>query len=227
MEALAKFHNWYNGIGKIKANLKKEDNPMRIGVLGAAAINYLAILDPIETCPSVVLAGIAARELSKAQKHIEKYRLGPQCKAYGSYNELLSDPGIDAVYIPLPNGLHAEWTIKAMEKGKHVLVEKPIASNAAQVRKVREVSERTNKIALEAFHWRFHPAPQVIKEIIESGKYGNVTSIEARLQVPQGAMKKDTDSKFQPLALYNDKPLLTLLSQSASNTPSPAAPSWI
>ena len=175
----------------MKASLKKDENPLRIGILSAAAINYTALIDPIQTHPGVVLSAIAARERSRAEAQIQKYGVGSDCKAYGSYADLLADSNIDAVYIPLPNGLHCEWAIKSMEAGKHVLIEKPIASNANEARQIREAAERTDRVALEAFHWRFHPAAHRAKEIIGSRKYGHPTSIYARLNVPAGAFVKD------------------------------------
>ena len=181
---------------EVKAGLTKTEKPLRIGVLSAAAINYIAIIDPVQTHPDVTICGIAARDRSRAQAQIDKYKLGPACKAYGSYAELLADPQIEAVYIPLPNGLHCEWSIKAMEAGKHVLIEKPITSNAEEARKIQETTLRTNRIGLEAFHWRFHPAAHRLKEIVESGKYGNPTSIYARLVTPAGTFDKN-DIRFK------------------------------
>lgn len=155
----------------------------------------MAIIDPIQTHPDVTLEGIAARDLSKAQAQIKAHGLSSECKAYGSYAELLTDPDIDVVYIPLPSGLHCEWAIKAMEAGKHVLIEKPITSNAEQARKIREAAARTGKVALEAFHWRFHPAAHRVKEIVESGKYGRPVSIKARVVAPAGNFNQD-DIRF-------------------------------
>ena len=190
-ELLLSFNNWWYGVNKIKAALTKDERPLRIGIISAAAINYHAIIDATQTHTGTILAGIAAREKSRAQAQIDKYQIGAHCTAYGSYDELLSDAGIDAVYIPLPNGLHCEWAIKAIEAGKHVLIEKPIASNAQQVRQIEEAASRTNKVAVEAFHWRFHPAAHRVKELIESGKYGQPSSIFARLMVPPGQTSKD------------------------------------
>ncbi|KAK3723586.1 hypothetical protein LTR37_001838 [Vermiconidia calcicola] len=194
-EALLHVHNWCHGVAKIKSATPKSDNPLRFGVLGAAEINFVALFDPIFTHPGVTVNAIVARSLSKAQAQIDKYQL-KNIKAYGSYVELLDDPDIDAVYIPLPNGLHCEWAIKAMEAGKHVLIEKPIASNAEQARRIREVSEKIGKVALEAFHWRFHPAAHQVKEIVDSGKHGNVISVYAQFYVSAGFLKDD-DIRFQ------------------------------
>lgn len=178
-------------MNKVKAGLKKDENALRVGVLSAAKINFPAIIDPIQTHPGAILHGIAARDRNRAQAQINKYQLGPTCKAYGSYAELLADSDVDAVYIPLPNGLHCEWAIKAMEAGKHVLIEKPMTSNADQARRVQEVASRTNKVALEAFHWRFHPAAHMVKSLIESGKYGFPTSTYTCLRLPGHIVGKD------------------------------------
>jgi predicted dehydrogenase len=183
-------NNWWHGVSKKKSLLQKEEAPLRIGVLSAAAINYTALFDPVESHPGAVVAAVAARDVSRAQAQIKKYKL-PACKAYGNYNELLADPNIDAIYIPLPNGLHAEWAIKSMEAGKHVLIEKAITSNAAQAREVQDAAARMKKVALEAYHWRFHPAAHVTKAIVDSGKYGNPISVKAGFGIPRGAINKD------------------------------------
>ena len=103
---------------------------------------------------------------------------------------------MEAVYIPLPNGLHYKYAISALEKGKHVLIEKPIASNADQVREIHRVASRTGKVVLEAFHWRFHPSAHVLKEILLSGEYGRVLSVDANFKIPAGILPKD-DIRFQ------------------------------
>lgn len=105
---------------------------MRFGVLGAASITFSSLFEPAGSHPGVVIRAVAARSLAKAEAQIAKYKLN--ATAYGSYDELLADPDIDAIYIPLPNGLHCEWAVKSMKAGKHVLIEKPIASNAEQAR---------------------------------------------------------------------------------------------
>jgi predicted dehydrogenase len=183
-------------VSKVKAGLKRTAKPLRLGVLSAANINYIAIIDPVQTHPDAIICAIAARSRSKAQAQIDKYKLGQDCKAYGSYAELVEDPEIEAVYIPLPNGLHAEWAIKAMEAGKHVLIEKPITSNAEEVRSIQTATAKTGKVSLEAFHWRFHPAAHLVKEIVESAKYGRPLSIYAKLVAPAGQFAKD-DIRFK------------------------------
>ena len=178
-------------MAKFKASTKTTEKPIRFGILSAADINYIAFIDPTQTHADAVIHGIAARERARAQAQIDQYKLGPMCKAYGSYDELLASPDIDAVYIPLPNGLHCTWAVKAMDAGKHVLLEKPLTSNAEEARRIQETAARTKKVVLEAFHWRFHPAAHRVKEIVESGKYGNPTSIYASLVVPAGTFTAD------------------------------------
>ncbi|KAK4505711.1 hypothetical protein PRZ48_003676 [Zasmidium cellare] len=195
-QAMLGFNNWYHGVNKIKATLKKEPNALRIGILSAAAINYTAFIDPVSTHPGAIIVAIGARDKSKAQAQIDSNNLGATCKAYGSYDEVLNDQNVDAVYIPLPNGLHAEWTIKALKKGKHVLVEKAITSNAAECREIQKVSSETGKLALEAFHYRFHPAVHRVKEIVESGTYGAPTAIFTRMSVLSDALPQN-DIRFQ------------------------------
>ncbi|KAK4926977.1 hypothetical protein LTR49_006134 [Elasticomyces elasticus] len=189
------FHNWRNGLSKIAASIKKTKSPLRLGVLGAAAINPSAIFDPVSTHPDIVISGIAARSKAKAEAQIKRSKL-LHARAYATYEDLLADPEIEAVYIPLPNGLHAEWTVKSLRAGKHVLVEKPIASNAEQVREIKRVSEETGKVVLEAFHWRFHPAAHLVKSLVENGEYGDVEEVRARMPIPAHFLSKD-DIRFQ------------------------------
>lgn len=165
-------------------------------MLAAAAINYTTFFDPVGTHPDIVVAAIAARSVSKAHAQIAKYGLGADVKAYGSYEELLADPSIDVVYTALPNGLHAKWVIAAAEAGKHVLVEKPIAANAADVARIREVSDRTGKVVLEAMHWRFHPVAHLVRDKIKSGQYGAVRSIHVNMVLPGGVLSTD-DIRFK------------------------------
>ncbi|KAI5367813.1 Putative gfo/Idh/MocA-like oxidoreductase, NAD(P)-binding domain superfamily [Septoria linicola] len=189
-------HNWYNGVAKHKKSLVKTSGALKVGVLGAANINIAAIIDPISTHADAILVGIAARDIKKAQAQIDRYGLGEYARAYGSYQDLLDDESIDAVYIPLPNGLHHEWAIKSLRAGKHVLLEKPFTSNAAQARELTEAAAVANKICLEAFHWRFHPAAHHVKSIIESGKYGDVVKLSSHMTLPRGTVDKD-DIRFK------------------------------
>jgi len=100
------------------------------------------------------------------------------------YAELIADPTIDAIYNPLPNTLHAEWTIRALEAGKHVLCEKPLTANAKEAERVVEATKRSGRVCMEAFHWRYHPLAARMLAVIASGKLGAVRHIETRLCYP-------------------------------------------
>lgn len=163
-------------------------------MLSAASINYSAIFDPIGTHPGAILVAVASRDIRKAQAQIAKYKL-KEVVAYGSYEELLADRTIDAVYIGLPNSMHCSWAIKAMESGKHVLIEKAITSNAQEVEDIRQCSLRTGKVALEASHWQFHPAAHRVKQLIDSGDYGQLQSVTADMSVLAGMLPRN-DIRF-------------------------------
>ncbi|KZW00995.1 NAD(P)-binding protein, partial [Exidia glandulosa HHB12029] len=109
--------------------------------------------------------------------------------------DLLDDPSIDVVYNPLPNGLHYEWTMKALKARKHVLLEKPSCNTAAETRRVFEYAREQGVVVLEAFHYRFHPAAHRLKEIVRSGELGKVLSLDGAMSIPRGLMSKD-DIRF-------------------------------
>jgi predicted dehydrogenase len=117
---------------------------------------------------------------------------------HDSYEALLADDQIDAIYNPLPNGLHGAWTLKALAKGKHVLCEKPFTANAAEAERVAEAAAASGLVVMEAFHWRYHPMAARMLEIIASGELGEVRRIEAALCFPLPRFK---DIRWQlPLA---------------------------
>ncbi|QSS63516.1 NAD binding oxidoreductase [Histoplasma capsulatum] len=165
----------------------KSPGAVRFGVLSTAMINPASIIHPIETHPGAVITAIASRNLKTAQVAAKRYSIE---RAYGSYEELLQDPEIDAIYISLPNGMHAEWAKKAMDAGKHVLIEKPAASNAEEATVIFDAAKKTNRVALEAFHWQFHPAAHVVRSLIESGRYGRVISTASRMTTPANSIPR-------------------------------------
>ena len=187
LQLVLKAHNFFSGVPKMK-NPPKTSSPVRFGILSAANINPMALLHPVQSHPDAIVVSIAARDINKAKAQAAEFSVP---EAYGSYQELLDKSDIDAVFIPLPNGLHTEWAIKSMRAGKHVLIEKPIASNADEVRQIQSCAKETGKIALEAFHWQFHPAAHVVKSIIDSGRYGNIISTKTNMSVAEGALPKD------------------------------------
>ena len=113
---------------------------MQIGVLGAARIAPVALIKPAKENPDVVVAAVAARDASRAQAFAAKHGIG---RVHDSYEALLADPDIDAIYIPLPNGLHGKWTRAALNANKHVLCEKPFTANAAEAREIAAAGRGT------------------------------------------------------------------------------------
>jgi predicted dehydrogenase len=150
---------------------------LRWGVLGVAKI--LNRFKPaFAASTTVTRRAIASRSLEKAQAAARDFGFEV---AYGSYEELLADPQVDAVYIPLPNSMHAEWTIKAAEQGKHVLCEKPLCSNAAEATDVVAYCRARGVRLLEGFMWRHHPRTQRIRQQIDDGLIGEVRRVSGTL----------------------------------------------
>ena len=147
---------------------------VRWGVLGTAKIALTKVIPAMQQSDWCEIVAIASRDFAKAEESAERLEIP---KAYGSYEELLADNSIEAVYIPLPNHLHVPWTIKAAEAGKHVLCEKPIALNAAEARTLINVRDRTGVRIQEAFMVRTHPQWLETRRLIHSGKMGSLRSI--------------------------------------------------
>ena len=154
---------------------------VRIGTLGAARIAPAAIVKPARNSNEAVLVAVAARDRSRAEAFAAKHGIP---KVHDSYGALLADPEIDAIYNPLPNGLHAEWTIAALEAGKHVLCEKPFTANAKEAEDVAAVAARTQLIVMEAFHYRYHPLARRMRSIAESGELGTLARLDIGLCFP-------------------------------------------
>src|SRR5512142_1942191 len=152
-------------------------SPIRIGILGAAAIVPMALTNPACRVPEAQIAAIAARDPQRAQAFARKHHIP---RVHQTYSDLLADPEIDAVYNPLPNGLHAEWTIHALQAGKHVLCEKPFASNAQEAEEMARVARETELALSEAFAYRYHPLAGRVKAILASGEIGKVRHIQAQ-----------------------------------------------
>ena len=149
---------------------------LRWGILGCSSIAIRSAIPGILQSDTGVVTAIASRDLIKAQKTAET--CGIQT-AYGSYEELLADSQIDAVYIPLPNHLHKEWTIRAAEAGKHVLCEKPCALDAAEAEAMIKACTTAGVQFAEAFMYRHHPRYDRIKAIIKSGEIGEIRGIHS------------------------------------------------
>jgi predicted dehydrogenase len=113
---------------------------------------------------------------------------------YNSYQDLVAAPDIDAVYIPLPNGLHAEWALAALSAGKHVLCEKPFTANAREAEQVADAAAVSDRVVMEAFHWRYHPLAARLIELVDGGELGEVRRIDAALIIP---LPKWSDIRWQ------------------------------
>ena len=147
---------------------------VRWGILGTAKIALTKVIPAMQRSPWVEVVAIASRDLAKAKTAATELHIP---KAYGSYEELLEDQSVQAVYNPLPNHLHVPFTIKAAEAGKHVLCEKPIALNAAEARTLLDVRARTGVRIQEAFMVRTHPQWLETRRLIQTGRIGTLRSI--------------------------------------------------
>lgn len=151
------------------------DRLVRWGLLSTARINN-ALLGPLQHSVRSRLAAVASRDAGKAVAYAAKHQIG---KAYGSYEELLADPEIDAVYISLPNSLHAEWTVKAAEAGKHVLCEKPLVVSLDELERVERAASKSGVTVFEAFMYLHHPQTRHALEMVRSGRLGKLQTIQS------------------------------------------------
>lgn len=154
---------------------------LKIGVLGAARITKDALIKPARKVDGVEVVAIAARDRQRAAEAAAKHGIP---NVFDSYEAMLADPGIDAVYIPLPNGLHGQWTIKAIDAGKHVLCEKPFTANADEALKVSKAAKASSVVVMEAHHTSYHPQTKRAAEIVRTGVLGELESAEAAFIVP-------------------------------------------
>jgi predicted dehydrogenase len=146
---------------------------LRIGTLGSSRISQTALIEPAARAADVTVAAVAARDKSRAEAFALRHSIP---KAYGSYEDLLADPDIDAIYNPLPNSLHGPWTLRAIAAGKHVLCEKPFASNAEEAAQVAEAASVSSLVVMEAMHYRYHPLVKRFCEIV--GELGPIRHIQ-------------------------------------------------
>ena len=164
---------------------------VRFGTLGAARITPAALVRPARKLDEAEVVAVAARDRERAGTFAKKHGIPT---VLTSYDELVSHPDVDAVYNPLPNSLHCKWTLAALEAGKHVLCEKPFTSNAEEAELVAQAAERSGRVVIEAFHWRYHPLAARMKEIVDSGELGDIRHVEASLCFP---LPKRSDIRWQ------------------------------
>jgi len=143
---------------------------LRWGVLGSAQIARVCVLPALTRSRNGKVLALASRSLERAQALAQEHAIP---MAYGRYDELLQDPAVEAVYIPLPNHLHREWTLRAIRAGKHVLCEKPLALNAKEAQEMLEAARNAGVLLMEAFMYRFHPRSRRIKALVDQGAIGD------------------------------------------------------
>jgi xylose dehydrogenase (NAD/NADP) len=148
---------------------------VRWGILSTARING-AVIAGIRVAAGAELVAVASRDEATAVAYATAQGIP---RAHGSYEALLADPEIDAVYVPLPNALHVPWSVRALEAGKHVLCEKPMSNRAAVVEEAFDVAERAGRLLMEAFMWRYHAQTEALERLVREGAVGPVRSVRA------------------------------------------------
>ena len=149
-------------------------DPVRLGLLSTAAINAQILRGAGET-DRVEIVAVGSRDAAKAQAYAREHGIE---RAHGSYEELLADDAVDAVYIGLPNGMHHAWTMHALEAGKHVLVEKPYARRAAEAEASFAAADAAGLVLMEAFMYRHHPQTDVVRELVAGGAIGRLQAVK-------------------------------------------------
>lgn len=152
---------------------KTRSRRIRWGLLSTARINR-SVIPPIHSSKQSELIAVASRNQQRAIEYAKEWEIP---KAYGSYEAMLADAEIDVIYVSLPNSLHSEWSIKAMNAGKHVLCEKPLCLSLSELDKLESTSQQTGKYTVEAFMYRHHPQTLMAKEVVTSGKLGELRFI--------------------------------------------------
>ncbi|MGH3184443.1 MAG: Gfo/Idh/MocA family protein [Streptosporangiaceae bacterium] len=165
-------------------------SPVRIGVLGAARIAPAAVLRPAGHVADAEVVAVAARDRDRAAAFAAKHRIP---RVVSSYEDLVADPDVDAVYNPLPNGLHGRWTMAAVAAGKHVLCEKPFTANADEARAVAGAVP-PGVVVMEAVHYRYHPVFLRARQLLDDGAVGTVQRVETWVCFPLPAFK---DIRYQ------------------------------
>ncbi len=150
-------------------------NAVRWGIISTADINR-KVIPGAHASPKVDLVAVASRDQARADEYAREWEIG---RAYGSYDALLADPDVEAVYISLPNNLHVEWSIKSLEAGKHVLVEKPFSRNPADVEAAFDTADRVGRLLSEAFMYRHNPQTKRAKQLVDDGAIGELRLVSA------------------------------------------------
>ena len=156
------------------------NGPLRIGVLGAARIARL-FAEAVRPSPKVVVAAVTSRESERAMSFARELGIA---RVHASYDALLADPDIDAVYVPLPNNLHAHWSVRAVNAGKHVMCEKPLAANGVEARAMFRAAENNGVYLVEAYPYRAQPQTLKVRELVAAGEIGRIHLMHASFGFP-------------------------------------------
>jgi xylose dehydrogenase (NAD/NADP) len=148
--------------------------PVRWGILGVANIAVVKVIPAMQRSALTPVVAIASRDAARARAAADSLGIA---RAYGSYQELLDDPDVDAIYNPLPNHLHVPWSIRAAKAGKHVLCEKPLALTAAEADAIAAAAGRAGVLVMEAFMYRHHPQTLQLKALVDGGAIGRLTLV--------------------------------------------------
>ncbi len=157
--------------------------PLRLGVLGAARISDASLLPPAREL-GVELVAVATRDRARSEAYAREHGIE---RVHDTYADVIADAGVEAVYNPLPNAAHAPWNLAAVRAGKHVLTEKPAATNAAEARQVHDAAAGTGLVVMEGFHWRYHPQWDRLAALAApdgSGELGAVQRIDVTMTMP-------------------------------------------
>ena len=158
-----------------------EQRPIRFGILGAARIAPDALIKAAQNVPDAEVTAMAARDSKRAREFADTHGIP---RVLATYGDLVNDPELDVIYNPLPNSLHCQWTIAALRAGKHVLCEKPLASNASEAEQMAKAADETGKILGEAFHYRYHPLADRVRALVTDGTLGRLLHVEGHFSVP-------------------------------------------
>jgi len=153
---------------------------VRIGILGASSFAPTTMLTPAKDNRDVVVAAVASRDQPSADEFAAKYHIP---KAYGTYEALIDDPDLDAIYVLVPTSMHGKWTKAALAAGRHVLVEKPFTANAAEAQEIADLDAQSDKVVMEAIQFRHHPLTRRVEQIIASGEIGTLRRVDVNLCV--------------------------------------------
>src|ERR1700755_2985586 len=160
--------------------MSESGSPARVGILGASSFAPTTLINPARGIDEIVVAAVGARDVSSAQAFAAKHGIA---RAHGSYEALIDDPDLDAVYVLLPTSFHGRWTRRALAAGKHVLCEKPFTANAAEAREIAELAAKSDRVVMEAIQYRYHPLTSRVEQIIASGELGKLELVDVALCV--------------------------------------------